>query len=179
MDDTRAVMDAIGMQRAAVVGHSHGGPMAMLFGRRTRSASRASSCSERSRACSTTTTSRWSSREQVDEFVDAWAARWGTPETLTPQWYCPSMLGDEQYRRWVNSFERQSATPADLHAMVRLDCEIDVRMCRRDRGPNARHPQDGDRINRVEQARSIAEQRRRRDSSCPARTFPYADERMR
>ena len=160
MDDTRAVMDAIGMQRAAVVGHSHGGPMAMLF---------AATYPERisslvlfgtfARLLNDDDFTLGSSREQVDEFVDAWAARWGTPETLTPQWYCPSMLGDEQYRRWVNRFERQSATPADLHAMVQLDCEIDVRhVLGAISVPTLVIHRTGDRINRVEQARWIAEQ---------------------
>ena len=99
-----------------------------------------------------------SSREQVDEFMDAWAARWGTPETLTRSGTA-GVLGDEQYRRWVNRFERQSATPADLHAMVQLDCEIDVRhVLGAISVPTLVIHRTGDRINRVEQARWIAEQ---------------------
>src|SRR5918994_5165241 len=31
MDDIRAVMDAVGSERAAVIGESEGGPLAMLF----------------------------------------------------------------------------------------------------------------------------------------------------
>src|SRR5829696_357058 len=31
MDDVRAVMDAVGSERAALLGHSEGGPMSILF----------------------------------------------------------------------------------------------------------------------------------------------------
>ena len=159
MDDTRAVMDAIGMRRAAVVGYSHGGPMAMLF---------AATYPERisslvlfgtfARLLNDDGFALGSSREQVDRFVESWASRWGTPETLTTEWYCPSLLGDELYARWVNRFERQSATPADLHAMVELDCDIDVRQVLGAISvPTLVIHRTGDRINRVEQARWIAE----------------------
>ncbi len=43
MDDVRAVMDAVGSERAALIGISEGGPMSMLF---------AASYPERTRACS-------------------------------------------------------------------------------------------------------------------------------
>lgn len=31
MDDVRAVMDAVGSERAVLLGHSEGGPMSILF----------------------------------------------------------------------------------------------------------------------------------------------------
>jgi hypothetical protein len=39
----------------------------------------------------------------------------------------PSMVGDERYLRWLNRYERQSATPADVRAMIAMDMDIDVR----------------------------------------------------
>lgn len=160
MDDTRAVMDAVGMQRAAVMGYSQGGPMAMLF---------AATFPERTAALILFGTFArllnapdfrlGHRREEVDRFVDASAAKWGTPATLTLPWYCPSKQGDDRFLRWLNRFERQSATPADLRAMVTLDCEIDVRpVLGTIRVPTLVIHRTGDRINRVEQARWIAAQ---------------------
>jgi hypothetical protein len=37
MDDVRAVMDAVGSERAALFGMSEGGPMSLLFAAPTRS----------------------------------------------------------------------------------------------------------------------------------------------
>jgi class 3 adenylate cyclase len=160
MDDTRAVMDAVGMERATVMGYSHGGPMAMLFAatypERTQSLVLFGTFA---RLLNAPGFGLGTSREQVDRFVDAWAAHWGTPETLTLPSYCPSKIGDERYLRWLNRFERQSATPADLHAMVELDCEIDVRhILETIRVPTLVIHRTGDRINRVEQARWMAAQ---------------------
>jgi DNA-binding SARP family transcriptional activator/class 3 adenylate cyclase/pimeloyl-ACP methyl ester carboxylesterase len=160
MDDTRAVMDAVGMERATVMGYSHGGPMAMLF---------AATYPERTQALVLFGTfarllnapgfELGHSREQVDRFLERWAAHWGTPETLTLPSYSPSKIGDDQYLRWLNRFERQSATPADLHAMVAMDREIDVRhILDTIRVPTLVLHRTGDRINRVEQARWIAAQ---------------------
>jgi DNA-binding SARP family transcriptional activator/class 3 adenylate cyclase len=160
MDDTRAVMDAVGMERATLMGYSHGGPMAMLF---------AATYPERTAALVLFGTFArllnardfrlGHSREQVQRFVDAWAAHWGTPETLTLPWFSPSKLGDDHYLRWLNRFEHHSATPGDLRAMVELDCEIDVReVLRTIRVPTLVIHRTGDRINRVQQARWIAAQ---------------------
>jgi DNA-binding SARP family transcriptional activator/pimeloyl-ACP methyl ester carboxylesterase len=158
MDDTRAVMDAVGMERAALIGYSHGGPMAVLF---------AATYPERvsslvlfgtfARLLNTPGFDLGSSREQIDGFVNAWAARWGTHDTLTVRSFCPSLLGDEEYLRWINRFELQSATPADLHATMSLDCEIDVRQVLGSiSAPTLVIHRTGDRITRVEQARWIA-----------------------
>ena len=98
-------------------------------------------------------------REQVDRFLERSAAHWGTPATLTLPSYCPSKIGDDRFLRWLNRFERQSATPADLHAMVAMDREIDVRpVLDTIRVPTLVLHRTGDRINRVEQARWIAAQ---------------------
>lgn len=160
MDDARAVMDAVGMERAAIVGYSHGGPMAMTF---------AATYPERTSAIVLFGTFArllngpdfrlGHSREQVDRFVERWAASWGTLQTFSVASYCPSMSGDEGFLRWLSRLERQSATPADLRAMVALDCEIDVRRVL----PAIRVPalvihRVGDRVNRVEQARWMAAQ---------------------
>ena len=49
MDDLRAVIDAVGCERAALFAFWEGGAMAAVFGRRTRRGFRRSCCSGRSR----------------------------------------------------------------------------------------------------------------------------------
>jgi pimeloyl-ACP methyl ester carboxylesterase len=160
MDDTRAVMDAAGLRRAAVMGNSHGGPMAMLF---------AATYPERTKALVLFGTFArllnapdfglgWS-RETVERFTERWAARWGTRRTLTLSSYCPSKVGDDRFLGWLNRYERQSATPADLLAMIAMDCDIDVRdVLGAIRVPTLVIHRTGDRICRAEQARWIATQ---------------------
>src|SRR5205814_815597 len=65
--------------------------------------------------------------DALDKFCRAWAARWGTPETLTIPFFVQSQEGDDAYLRWMNRFERLSSTPANLLAMMALNAQIDVR----------------------------------------------------
>lgn len=160
MDDTRAVMDAVGFGRAAVMGFSQGGPMAIVF---------AATYPERTSALILFGTFAritngpgfelgWP-REVVEQFVERAAATWGTPDTLTLPFYAPSMVGDQRYLRWLNRYERQSATPSDVRAMFAMDLEIDVReVLGAIRVPTLVIHRSGDRVCRVEQARWIAEQ---------------------
>lgn len=160
MEDTRAVMDTVGLDRAAVMGFSQGGPMAIVF---------AATYPERTSALVLFGTFArilnapdfdlgWP-REMVDGFLERYVTSWGTPETLTLPFYAPSMLGDAQYLRWLNRYERQSATPNDVRAMFEMDLEIDVReVLHTIRVPSLVIHRSGDRVCRVEQARWIAQQ---------------------
>ena len=90
MDDARAVMDAVRMERAAIVGYSHAAPMAMTF------AATYPECTSAlvlfgTFACGCP--SNYSdfrighSRAQVDRFLGQWAAPClGTPDTVRAQY---------------------------------------------------------------------------------------------
>jgi hypothetical protein len=62
MDDARAVMDAVGCERAALFAYWEGGPMAALSPRHTPSGRRRWRCSERLRAVLPSRTTRGTGR---------------------------------------------------------------------------------------------------------------------
>src|SRR5580704_12242329 len=93
MDDVRAVMDAVGSERAAVFGVSEGGAMCMLF---------AATYPERTRALVLYGTFAhyltWvNSGERLQAFIDAIERGWGTGETV--EFFMPSKASDENFRR--------------------------------------------------------------------------------
>ncbi len=128
MEDVRVVMDAVGWERATILGFSDGGPLACLF---------AATYPERTeRLMLQNSFARWvrapgyeigPDRSDYDEFCAAWAAAWGTPETPIVAVFVPSQVGDEGFLRWAQRFERQSSTPQDMLAIMALDAEMDVR----------------------------------------------------
>jgi len=160
VDDLRAVMDAEGIERAALGGISEGGPMVMMF---------AALHPERVShliLCSTTASFRggddyphYPPPEMVEAFVEEWTAKWGTPETLTVPVFTPSKVGDEQFLRWANRYERASTTPGGLRAMMRLNLEIDIRpILPLIRVPTLVLHRRGDRVIPVVNGRWLAEQ---------------------
>jgi pimeloyl-ACP methyl ester carboxylesterase len=81
MDDVRAVMDAVGSERAAVAGSSEGGPMSILFAatypERTAALVVYGSMPRFVRAPDW----RWSdAAEESNRDTEEWARTWGTPE---------------------------------------------------------------------------------------------------
>jgi len=128
MDDVRAVMDAAGSERAAVVGVSEGGPMSILF---------AATYPERTAALVVygsmpryTWAPDFPHGEPYDELMreaEEWAREWGDYDTVAA-FLREQMPGvtEEQIRAWV-SFQRLSASPGAVLALERMNAEIDVR----------------------------------------------------
>ncbi len=121
MDDVRAVMDAVGSERAAVFGVSEGGAMTMLF---------AATYPERTRALVLYGTYAhyltWViSADRLQAFIDVIERSWGTGETL--RFFNPSRASDDNFRRAFARVERQGASPAAAIALTRMNAEIDVR----------------------------------------------------
>lgn len=131
MDDARAVMDAAGSERAALVGISEGGPMTLLF---------AATYPQRATAAVVYGTSSpvgvwtpetpWvSTREQQLARIAELERRWGTLE-LTREFVAsrsPSLAGDEDNVRRAAAFLRASASPGALVQLSRMNMEIDTR----------------------------------------------------
>jgi class 3 adenylate cyclase/pimeloyl-ACP methyl ester carboxylesterase len=128
MDDVRAVMDAAGSERAALIGVSEGGPMSILF---------AATYPERAWAlalCGAFARERWApdypfgirdeEARREDEEIER---NWGTPEdaAATAQGLAPSASADE--RQALATMIRQSASPGAALALNRMNHEIDVR----------------------------------------------------
>jgi pimeloyl-ACP methyl ester carboxylesterase len=120
MDDVRAVMDAVGSERAVVFGVSEGGPMAILF---------AATYPERTVALVLYgTQSDWTERyddSQLDEIERAWGTEEYAREALRT-WAAPSHAEDEQLIGWLAAYIRRAASPGAAIALQRMNSEIDV-----------------------------------------------------
>ena len=126
MDDVRAVMDAVGSERAALFGYSEGGTMCALFAAtypaRTLALIMAGAFARRMSAPDYP----WGvTEEQMDAFVDKIQREWGGPVGVDVR--APSMAHDERFRQWWARWLRASASPAAAVKLVRMNMEIDIR----------------------------------------------------
>ena len=124
MEEVVAVMDAVGSERAAIMGIFDAGPMAALF---------AATKPERTVALILANTAArllasedypiGAPPEAVEEVIDRVEETWGTEEQAWMQ--APSRAGDEHFRRWFAKYTRGIASPtavkAYLHAMLEAD----------------------------------------------------------
>src|SRR5207253_2565498 len=118
MDDVRAVMEAVGSERAIVFGMSEGGNMAMLF---------AATYPERTIALITFGVYAkrvyepdypWAPKpEQRQKFYDAIEQQWGGP--IGVEDLAPSLADDNHFREWWASYQRRSASPRAALALAR------------------------------------------------------------
>jgi len=124
MDDIRAVLDAVGRERAAVIGESEGGPLAMLFAaahpeRTVGLILQGAEVRERR-------DEDWPWGEATDEEAEAYYAalpeRWG--KGLAFEYLAPS-LGDVEWgRAWLGRLAVHAATPASWEAFARMAHDI-------------------------------------------------------
>lgn len=118
MDDVRAVLDAVGSQRAALFGVSEGGSMSMLFAAtypaRTRALIFYGAYARYPR-----------SRAESDEFIEVIDRFWGTGATV--RFFSRAAVSDEKMVRAFARRERLGATPSAAIALQRMNEQIDVR----------------------------------------------------
>ncbi len=127
MDDVRAVMDAAGSRRAALLGISEGGPMCILF---------AATYPERTAALMTFGSySRnlaapdypWGRSEQMHRnMVEEIRAGWGT-QPVGFALRVPSRSDDEAMRKWWSHYLMSAATPKAALALTQMNAQIDAR----------------------------------------------------
>src|SRR5918912_2802977 len=127
MDDVRAVMEAAGSERAALIGVSEGVSMSLLFAATYPDRVQALVCIG-----------------GMARSIPAPDYPWGTPpealaqagaELVAPHWgegamievAAPSMADDPEARRKFGAFERASASPGMLAQLAQMFFEIDVR----------------------------------------------------
>ena len=126
MDDLRAVLSAVGSQRAVLCGYSEGGPMCALFAATcpARTAGLVMLGSYASRAWRAD--APWGrTAQQTEQFNRVCEAEWGAP--LAIERIMPSVAQDETVRQWWGRFLRMSASPAAVVALNTMNHEIDVR----------------------------------------------------
>jgi class 3 adenylate cyclase len=126
MDDVRAVMDAVGSDRAALLGHSEGGNMCVLF-----------SATYPDRTTALVLVGCYAKRIRSDDYpwapapedrereIEETETRWGSPDMFRE--LVPSKANDEAFERWVGRYLRQSASPKAAAALLRMNTQIDVR----------------------------------------------------
>jgi pimeloyl-ACP methyl ester carboxylesterase len=158
MDDVRAVMEAVGSERAALFGYSEGGPMGILF---------AATYPERTTALiiyGSYPKRLWApdypwgrAQEEWGAVLEAMERDWGGPAAITT--YAPSVAGDELFKRWWATYLRLAASPEAAVAIQRMNMQIDVRHVLASIGvPTLILHRTGDRLTKVEQGRYMAGQ---------------------
>lgn len=164
MDDARAVMDAVGSERAAVFGVSEGGPMATLF---------AATYPERTIALVLFgTVACWkpaadyawpvSTDEEFEREIEETERIWGTRELAESEmreWGAPTLANDDHAIRWLTGYLRHAASPGAAIALDRMNRGIDVRAAL----PAIHVPtlvlaRDGDLAFTVEESKRMADQ---------------------
>jgi class 3 adenylate cyclase/alpha-beta hydrolase superfamily lysophospholipase len=126
MDDVRAVMDAVGSERAAIFGYSEGGPMSILFSATYPKRTSAMILYGSMARLAWAPDNPWG---RTDEELEARCRSieecWGQGKHLGA--YAQSLVGNDEYRRWFARFERGAASPGAAQALLRMNMQIDVR----------------------------------------------------
>ena len=126
MDDLRAVMGAVGSERAVLCGYSEGGPMCALFAAThpARSLGLIMIGSFPNRIHSVE--APWGRTPQaIDALNKLCETEWGGPVSIEN--IMPSVAHDETVRKWWAHFLRMSASPAAVIALNTMNFEIDIR----------------------------------------------------
>src|SRR6201988_4015437 len=157
MDDVRAVMDAVGSERAALCGVSEGGPMCSLFSatypEKTLALVMIGTYAKRIRDAEYP----WGpTLEQREQFFDVMREQWGGPVGIDER--APSLANDPKFRDWWATYLRMGASPGAAVALTQMNAEIDVRNVL----PSIRVPslvihRTDDQCLKVEEGRFVAE----------------------
>jgi pimeloyl-ACP methyl ester carboxylesterase/class 3 adenylate cyclase len=121
MDDVRAVMDAVGSERAAVVGVSDGAAMCALF---------AATYPERTQALILVNPGRGVIRTpgedqgRLQERLDNIRREWGGP--MWVERYAPSLAHDERFCQWWATYCRMSASPGAAAALLHMNAQVNI-----------------------------------------------------
>jgi len=120
MDDVSAVMDAVGIERAAIFGISEGGSLAALF---------TASHPERSQALiifgGFAQFSSWiPTQEALESLIQYMDNNWGSGEGWLK--FAPTKEDDLAFQQWWGKFERLGASPAAAIKLIRMNSQIDI-----------------------------------------------------
>ena len=157
MDDLRAVMDAVGSARAALLGVSEGGPMSVLFAatypERTAAMIMIAGFPRRTWAPDYP----WGPKaEEFESFVEKAVSEWGGTAQLDVR--APSLAHDARFCEWYSRLLRMSASPGAVRALMKMNAEIDVRhVLPAVRVPTLILHRTGDRLINVEHSRYMSQ----------------------
>jgi pimeloyl-ACP methyl ester carboxylesterase/class 3 adenylate cyclase len=124
MDDVRAVMDAVGSERAAVMGYSEGGPMCTLFAatypQRTRALVLYGTYAKRLRTDDYPWAPTWEERVEGAAELER---RWGSDVDLSTM--APN--ADASLREWLVVRGRAALSPGGARDLILMNSYADVR----------------------------------------------------
>ena len=121
MDDVRAVMDAAGSGRAALLGASEGAPMSILFAATYPARTRALVLYGGYAHFHTAVMGP----DALAIFLNGAERTWGTGASLAN--FAPGRVDDARFKAWWARFERLSVSPSAAIALARMNAQIDVR----------------------------------------------------
>jgi pimeloyl-ACP methyl ester carboxylesterase/DNA-binding CsgD family transcriptional regulator len=158
MDDVRAVMDAVGSIRAALLGISEGGVMSALF---------AATYPERTAGLiidgSYPSALRrpgypWGyTEERLEQVIGLVDESWGKLSGM--ERYAPSQVQNPEVARWWATFTQMSASPGDARDLLRMNTTIDIRtILSAIRVPTLIVHARGDKVAPIEAGRYFAQQ---------------------
>ncbi len=128
MDDVRAVMDAAGSERAALLGTSEGGAMSILFAATYPSRAWALIVDGAFPRSLWAPDYPWGAPEEEERrWVEEQGRTWGTAEHSARVAEALAPSADEENKRALATLLRQSASPGAAAALARMNMEIDVR----------------------------------------------------
>ena len=129
IDDVGAVMDAVGSERAALLGVSEGGPMSTLF-----------AATHPDRVSALVLHGAMGRTTEAPDYpwaAPAEALREATAELIAPFWgrepegiaelFAPSFVGDPEAMEFVGRLQRSAASPAMSQKIFEMFLDIDVR----------------------------------------------------
>ncbi len=126
MDDIRAVMDAVGIEKAALFGHSEGGSVSALF---------AATYPMRTQALITfgvfakrkpSENYPWApTDEERQEVYDMIENSWGSGEMNLAS-LAPSMSEDREFMDWLARYFRSGASPSAALVLTQLNTQVDI-----------------------------------------------------
>ena len=119
MDDVRAVMDAVGIESAAVMGISEGGSLASLF-----AATHPERCQALVLYGAFAKFEHWCTDEELENLIEYMDTAWGTGGSLP--FFAPTRQDDEAFKLWWGKFERLGASPSAAINLMRMNKLIDV-----------------------------------------------------
>ena len=120
MDDLRAVMDAAGMEQAALLGISEGAPLSILF-----AATYPNRCRSLVLYGSFSRFSYWFPTEQaLADFFGYVEKAWGSGASV--QRFAPSRANNAAFQAWWGRNERLGASPAAVAALMRMNSQINI-----------------------------------------------------
>lgn len=120
MDDVRAVMDAAGLDRAAVFGISEGGSLAAMF---------AAHHPERCEAlilygAFADFTAWFPTHKDLEGLLSYIDTGWGSGQSLPL--FAPESADDVALQQWWGRFERLGADPGSAISLMRMNSQIDI-----------------------------------------------------